>query len=74
MASKKKPSASALRGDRQDQVERGVIHIHPAYQRRGPKVDLVSQGRIGLGLRGMYDDLLDQPVPDHLADLIRRLS
>jgi hypothetical protein len=56
-------------------MERGVVHIHPPYrEQREASIDLVSQGQIGVGLRGMYEDLLNQPVPEHLADLIRRLS
>ena len=32
------------------------------------------QARIGLQLRAMYNDLVSQGVPQHLADLVRRLS
>jgi hypothetical protein len=32
------------------------------------------QARIGQQLRAMYNDVVSQGVPDHLADLLRRLS
>jgi hypothetical protein len=32
------------------------------------------QARIGQQLRAMYNDVVNQGVPDHLADLVRRLA
>jgi hypothetical protein len=32
------------------------------------------QARIGQQLRAMYNDVVNQGVPEHLADLVRRLS
>ena len=32
------------------------------------------QARIGQQLRAMYNDVVNQGVPQHLADLVRRLS
>ena len=32
------------------------------------------QARIGQQLRAMYNDFVNQGVPQHLADLVRRLS
>jgi hypothetical protein len=32
------------------------------------------QARIGQQLRSMYEDLVNQGVPTHIADLVRRLS
>jgi hypothetical protein len=32
------------------------------------------QARIGQQLRSMYNDVVSQGVPQHLADLVRRLS
>jgi hypothetical protein len=40
----------------------------------GPGLDRPTQGRIGDSLRAMYDDLLNQPVPDRFADLLKRLD
>jgi hypothetical protein len=39
-----------------------------------PALDRPTQGRIGDQLRAMYDDLLNQPVPDRLASLLRQLD
>ena len=36
------------------------------------QVDRFTQDRIGTALRGMYEDLLSDPVPEHLAALVRR--
>jgi hypothetical protein len=32
------------------------------------------QARIGQQLRAMYDDVVNQGVPSHIADLVRKLS
>jgi Anti-sigma factor NepR len=32
------------------------------------------QAKIGQQLRGLYDDVVNQGVPDHIADLVRRLT
>jgi hypothetical protein len=32
------------------------------------------QARIGQQLRAIYDDVVSQGVPDHIADLVRRLT
>ncbi len=75
MASEKKQAGSAAQAVDQERMGYGVVHIHPAYREESEAtIDLLSQGQIGMGLRGMYEDLLNQPVPEHLADLIRRLS
>lgn len=34
----------------------------------------IMLGRVGVLLRSQYDRLLKQPVPDHLAALIRKLT
>jgi hypothetical protein len=33
-----------------------------------------AQIRIGQQLRAMYDDVVNEGVPDHIADLVRKLS
>ncbi|HTP90382.1 MAG TPA: NepR family anti-sigma factor [Xanthobacteraceae bacterium] len=32
------------------------------------------QARIGQQLRAMYDDFVNQGVPEHITDLVRKLS
>ena len=39
-----------------------------------PRLDNVSQKRIGDQLRVMYDDLVQQPVPDRFKDLLAELE
>jgi hypothetical protein len=39
-----------------------------------PSLDRVIQERIGTQLRAMYDDLMQQPVPDRFADLLGKLD
>ena len=39
-----------------------------------PKLDRTIQTRIGDQLRAMYDDLMQQPVPDRFADLLHKLE
>lgn len=47
----------------------------PATQRKGEvRLGREVQARIGQQLRAMYDDVVNQGVPQHIADLVRRLS
>jgi Zn-dependent M16 (insulinase) family peptidase len=39
-----------------------------------PKLDGTSQKRIGDQLRAMYDDLVQQPVPDRFKNLLEQLE
>jgi hypothetical protein len=39
-----------------------------------PKLDSNSQRRIGDQLRAMYDELMQQPVPDRFKDLLDQLD
>ena len=38
-----------------------------------PQIEPALQRQIGQSLQAMYSDLLNQPVPDHLLDLVKRL-
>jgi hypothetical protein len=40
----------------------------------GGTVSRVVQDLIGEQLRVMYDDLKEEPVPDHLLDLLKQLG
>src|SRR5580692_6939292 len=49
----------------------GMPVTHPKPEARlGREV----QAKIGQQLRSMYDDVVNQGVPSHIADLVRRLS
>ncbi|MDQ4135002.1 MAG: hypothetical protein M3158_02330 [Pseudomonadota bacterium] len=39
-----------------------------------PKLDRMTQTRLGDQLRAMYDELVGQPVPDRFKDLLDRLE
>lgn len=39
-----------------------------------PKLDSTSQRRIGDQLRAMYDELMQQPIPDRFKDLLEQLD
>ena len=61
MAQKGKRVAAAVRDD----------NLSPASE---PGLDRNVQARIGDNLRAMYDDLLQQPVPDRFKDLLGQLD
>ena len=46
----------------------------PAAPRKDVRLGREVQARIGQQLRAMYDDVVNQGVPTHIADLVRRLS
>ena len=39
-----------------------------------PRVDFSAQAQLGVRLRAAYEDLMSEPVPEHLSDLVRRLE
>jgi hypothetical protein len=51
-----------------------VSSERPAEPARDPLTQHVIQDRIGRQLREMYSELVDQPVPDHLAKLLSQLD
>ena len=53
-----------------DPMARPAATAHKPEARLGREV----QARIGQQLRSMYNDVVNQGVPQHLADLVRRLS
>lgn len=57
--------------NRSSQVEPSVRDRNRVME---PKLDRNTQVRIGEALRSMYDDLLDQPVPDRLVALLKDLG
>jgi hypothetical protein len=53
-----------------DPMARPAATPHKPEARLGREV----QARIGPQLRSMYNDVVNQGVPQHLTDLVRRLS
>jgi hypothetical protein len=48
--------------------------ITPTTPKPEARLGREVQARIGHQLRSMYDDVVNQGVPDHIADLVRRLT
>jgi hypothetical protein len=58
-----------------DQAEARDAMGRPITQRKGEvRLGREVQARIGQQLRAMYDDVVSQGVPQHITDLVRRLS
>ena len=60
----------ADKAETENPMARPATTPHKTEARLGREV----QARIGQQLRAMYNDVVDQGVPQHLADLVRRLS
>ena len=45
-----------------------------SHESHEPKLDRMTQTRLGDQLRAMYDELVGQPVPDRFKDLLDRLE
>jgi anti-sigma factor NepR-like protein len=55
-------------------LARVVLDSHGDKHATDPKLDSGSQKRIGDQLRAMYDELMQQPVPDRFRDLLDQLD
>jgi hypothetical protein len=64
-----KPVAEANKPEARDTMGQPT-HPRKSEVRLGREV----QARIGQQLRAMYDDVVKEGVPDHIQDLVRRLS
>ncbi len=51
-----------------------VARLHPPGVPHHVTLDRAVQGAIGAELRRMYDQLVEQPIPDRLLDLVNRIS
>lgn len=40
----------------------------------GPRIDRQSQDRIGQELQAMYQELIEEPIPDRILDVLRALE
>jgi hypothetical protein len=60
----------AENSENQDPMAMPAATPHKPEARLGREV----QARIGQQLRAIYNDVVNQGVPQHLADLVRRLS
>jgi hypothetical protein len=63
------PAPSADKAEARDEMGKPV-----AQRRSEVRLGREVQARIGQQLRAMYDDVVSQGVPQHIADLVSRLS
>ncbi|MEZ5889282.1 MAG: NepR family anti-sigma factor [Xanthobacteraceae bacterium] len=52
----------------------GTMHARPGAARVGPGLNRDIQTKIGQQLRAIYDDVVDQGVPDRFVELLRSLD
>jgi hypothetical protein len=64
------PAPKEDKAEVRDDMGRPTAHRGKGEVRLGREV----QARIGQQLRTMYDDVVNQGVPKHIADLVARLS
>jgi hypothetical protein len=57
-----------------DEGDDGRVIEWSGAGRDGPGLSPRAQASIGAGLRAMYEELKDQPLPDRLLDLISKLD
>jgi hypothetical protein len=63
------PPANEVKADEPEAMGKTATH-RKAEVRLGREI----QARIGQQLRGMYDEVVNQGVPKHIDDLVRRLT
>ncbi len=52
----------------------GVTHRDDIRPARNVRLGREVQARIGQQLRALYDDVVNEGIPPHIAELVRRLS
>lgn len=52
----------------------GAVQVRSPSVRPDPALNREIQTKIGQQLRAIYDDVVDQGVPDRFADLLRSLD
>lgn len=52
----------------------GAIHVRSSSVRTSPALNRDIQTKIGQQLRAVYDDIVDQGVPDRFVELLRNLD
>jgi hypothetical protein len=63
------PAPSEDKAEARDEMGKPVTH-----RRSEVRLGREVQARIGQQLRAMYDEVVSQGVPQHITDLLRRLS
>ncbi|MFD2184411.1 NepR family anti-sigma factor [Rhodoplanes azumiensis] len=52
----------------------GTLQVRSSSARMDPTLNREIQTKIGQQLRAVYDDIVDQGVPDRFAELLRNLD
>jgi hypothetical protein len=66
-------SESAAVNNNNNENESSVTRIQET-PRANPRLDPAAEARIGRKLKAMYDQVVNEPVPDHLLDLLGKLD
>ncbi len=61
-------------GGKDPEPDGKVARLHPPGMPHHAALDRAVQAQIGAQLRTMYEHYVDQPIPDRLIDLVRRLG
>lgn len=63
-----------MRERKQTSPSEGAVHVGSGSGGTGPALNREIQTKIGQQLRAIYDDVVDQGVPDRFVDLLRNLD
>ena len=63
-----------MRERKQPLEPEGILDVQPNSVRTGPALNRDIQTKIGQQLRAIYDDVVDQGVPDRFVELLRNLE
>jgi hypothetical protein len=63
-----------MRERKQPSRMEGTMHARSGTARVGPALNRDIQTKIGQQLRAIYDDVVDQGVPDRFVELLRNLD
>jgi hypothetical protein len=60
--------------DRKPPRPEGTMQVRTVSAKSGPILNREIQTKIGQQLRAIYDDVVDQGVPDRFVDLLRNID
>jgi hypothetical protein len=63
-----------MRERKQPLEPEGILDVQPNSVSTGPVLNRDIQTKIGQQLRAIYDDVVDQGVPDRFVELLRNLE
>jgi hypothetical protein len=63
-----------MREKKQPSQMEGTMHVRSGTARVDPALNRDIQTKIGQQLRAIYDDVVDQGVPDRFVELLRSLD